>query len=250
MSPLELPDFRFYFHAQGHVLSGNFIRPVRQSIPAQAATSLPTIGGHARAVTQDFKADDFVSFKLGHSHVSGSQQADGAFTTHATVSVEQLNVLDVVTADRIVLRLTSKHEQPKPGKVKEAHILALGSQFENLRIAGYEVDVTLRHELLIENESFAKLRDKVAKDKKSGKISRVGDNDIICSLVEKIETKLPGVDPNAHIIDVPHFGRISLAEILITRGSLTATMIRFDLGSPDEGTLAAAEAIVNGWPPW
>lgn len=250
MPPLELPEFRFYFHAGGHALSGEFRRPVRQVIPAQAATSLPTIGGHARALAQDFTAEHFASFKFGHSHVSGSQQADHAFTTHATVSVEMLNVLDVVTADRIVLRLTSKQEQPKPGKLKEVHIMALGSQFENLRIAGYQVDVTLRHELLIENETFAKLRAKVATDKKSGKITRVGDDNILCSLVEKIETKLPGVDPKAHIIDVPHFGRISLAEILITPGSLTATMIRFDLGSPDEGNLAAVEAQVNGipWP--
>ena len=250
MSPLELPESRFYFHARGHVLSGDFRRPVPQVIPAQAATSLPTIGGHARALAQDFTAARFASFKLGHSHVSGSQQADGAFTTQVTVSVEQLNVLDVVTADRIVLRLTSKHKQPKSGKVEEVPVLALGSQFENLRIAGYEVDVTLRHELLIENETYAKLRAKVATDKKSGKISRVGENDILCSLVEKIETKLPGVDPKTHIIDVPHFGRISLAEILLTPGSLIATMIRLDLGSPDEGTLSALEAIVNGQPPW
>jgi len=250
MSPLELPESRFYFDAAGHALSGAFRRPVPYLIPAQAAITLPTISGHARSRTEEFAADHLASFKLAHTHGSGSQQDDGTSTTAVTTAVEKLNILDVVTADRIVLRLTRVHKPSKSGKSQEGQILAWGSHFDNLRIAGYEVDVTLRHELLIENDTYAKLRDKIATDKKSGKIARVGDDNILCSLVEKIETKLPGVDPKTHIIDVPHFGRVSLAELLITPASITATMIRLDLGSPDEGTLAVAEVKVNGWPPW
>ena len=247
MSPLELPESRFYFDASGHALSGAFRRPVPYVIPAQAAISLPTIGGHTRSRSEDFSADHLASFKLAHTHGSGSRQDDGTLTTAVTTSVEKLNILDVVTADRIVLRLTHEHKPSKSGK-QEGHILALGSHFDNLRIAGYEVDVTLRHDLLIETDTYAKLRAKVATDKKSGKIARVGDDNILCSLVEKIETKLPGVDPKSHIIEVPHFGRISLAELLITPASITATMIHLDLGSPDEATLAVAEVKVNGLP--
>jgi hypothetical protein len=250
MSPLELPESRFYFDARGHALSGTFRRPVPYLIPAQAAISLPTIGGHARSRTEDFTAEHLASFKLAHSHASGSQQADGTFTTAVTTTVEKLNILDVVTADRIVLRLTHAHKPSKSGKPQQGHILALGSHFDNLRIGGYDVIVTLRHELLIENDTYAKLRDKIATDKKSGKIAHVGDSNVLCSLVEKIETKLPGVDPKTHIIDVPHFGRVSFAELLLTPGSITATMIRLDLGSPDDATLAVAEVRVNGepWP--
>lgn len=246
MSPLELPKSSFYFHAGGHALSGEFRRPVRHLIEAQAATSLPTIGGHARSRAENFSADHLASFKLAHTHVSGSRQDDVTLTTHVTSIIEQVNILDVVTADRIVLRLTSQHKQ---GKL-EGHIIALGSQFDNLRIAGYELNIALRHELLIENETFDKLRNKVAKDKDSGKIASAGEKYALCSLVEKIETKLPGVDGRGHLLRVPHFGRIALAEILAAPDSITLTMIRLDLGSPDDATLAVVEGHVNGipWP--
>ena len=243
----KLPDSRFYFHASGHALSGEFRRPTPRVIEAQAATSLPTMGGHARSRVENFSVDHLASFKAADTHVSGSHQEDGTLTTHVTTTIDQLNILDVITADRIVLRLTAEHKQRKQGK-PVGHIIALGSHFDRLHIAGYEVKVTLRHELLIENDTYDKLRNKIAEDKDSGKIARVGDESVLCSLVEKIETKLPGVDEKTHLISVPHFGRVSLAEILVRPGSISATMIRLDLGSPDDATAVVAEAIVNGHP--
>ena len=245
----KLPDFRFYFHAGGHALSGEFRRPVSQLIPAQAATFLPTSGGHARSRVENFAADHLASFKLGHTHVSGSRQSDGTYTTSTTTSIEQLNILEVVTADRVVSRLTSEHK-PKSAENEsgEGHIIALGSQFDNLRIAGYDLNITLRHELFIDNKTFDKLRGKAETDKASGKLAEVRGNAIICSLVDKIETKLPGVDPQSHIISVPHLGQISLAEVLIRPGSVTLTMIRLELGSPDEATATVGESLVNGHP--
>src|SRR5260370_31946952 len=64
--------------------------------------------------------------------------------TQVASTVEGLNILDVVTADRVVARLTSSHDLTDG----EAHIHLVGSKFENLRIAGCEVDVKLRHDLL------------------------------------------------------------------------------------------------------
>ncbi len=247
MSPTDLPfKPRFYFHAEGHALSGEFRRPIRHLIEAQAATSLSTIGGHARIRTENFNADHLASFRLGHTHVSGTRQDDVTVTTHTTTTIEHLNILDVVTADRVVSRLTSQH---KHGKL-EGHIIALGTHFDNLRIAGYEVKVTLRHELFLECETFDKLRKKVATDKDSGKIAWTGDKTVLCSLVEKIETKLPGVDGRSHVINVPHFGQISLAEIFAEPGTRTLTMLRLDLGSPHDATLTVAENRINGttWP--
>jgi hypothetical protein len=215
-------------------------------IEAQAATSLPTMGGHARSRVENFSVDHLASFKAAHTHVSGRQEG-GTLTTQVTTTVDQLNILDVITADRIVLRLTVEHKPGEQGKIV-GHIVALGSHFDSLRIAGYEVKVTLRHELLIDYKSYTELRNKIAEDTNSGKIAHVGADNVLCSLVEKIETKLPGVDEKTHLISVPHFGQVSLAEILVLPGSMTATMIRLDLGSPDDATVAALEAHVNGVP--
>lgn len=238
----------FHFHALGHAFSAHFVRPVDVPIPAQAATSLPTIGGHAHAHVENFCVPRLVHFKSGKTHVSGSWQEDNIVTSNATAVLDGLNLLDFVTADRIVSHLTGEYG----GKTcPEGHIIALGSHFENLRIGGYEVKVILRHDLLLKSCTFAELRDNLAGDKGSGKVTAVKDGVALCSLVEKIETeltKLPGVEIHGHILRVPHFGEIALAEVFATAGSATLTMLRFKLGSPNGGNGTGGESSTNGQP--
>lgn len=235
----------FYFHAEGHALSGEFRHPGRHLIEAQAATSLPTIGGHARAHVDHFFHSDFVSFRTAHTHVSGRRIDDKTFTTHATTIIEDVNILDVVTADRIVARLTSIHNPREP----EGHIVADGTEFHNLRIAGQDVKVTLRHNLLVQCKVFQDLHKHIEKGKDSGRIATTNGKVAICSLVEKIETKLAGVDPLRHVFKVANFGTVSLAEIFAEPGTRTLTMIRLELGSPHIADLTVLEARINGQPP-
>lgn len=234
----------FHFHALGNAFSGAFHRPFEHVIPAQAATSLPSIGGHATARVENFRAHHFVSFRAGHTHVSGSWMDEKTVVTAATATVEGLNVLEFITADRVVARLTAegKHGQ------KESHIIAIGSEFENLRIAGHLVKVTLRHNLLLQSPTHEELRKAVASDKDSGKMVGTQDGAILCSLVEKIETDLAGVTIKGHILTVPHFGQIALAEVLAVPGTRTLTMIRLKLGSPDGGQAAGPEVLSQGQP--
>lgn len=247
MAPDNSVRIPFHFHALGHVLSGTFHRPFAHVIDAQAATSLPSIGGHADNHVENFRAHHFASFKAGFSHVSGSWVDDSAVVTSTTATAEGLNILDFITADRVVARLTS---EGKLGQ-REAHIIALGSHFDNLRIGGHEVKVTLRHDLFIKNPTFEHLRKAVESDRKSGKIVATEDGALLCSLVEKIETDLPGAEIRGHRITVPHFGEISLAEVFSVPGTRTLTMIRVHLGSPDCGLLTGVEVLAQGqpWPP-
>ena len=108
--------------------------------------------------------------------------------------------------------------------------------------------VTLRHNLLVRCVTFQDLRNHLEKGGESGRITGKNERVVICSLVEKIETDLPGVDPVRHVIKVPNFGKISLAEIFAEPGSRTLTMLRLELGSPHVATLTAAEARTNGQP--
>jgi hypothetical protein len=157
-----------------------------------------------------------------------------------------LNILGVITADLIVCRLTSVHNP----KDCEGHIIAEDSRFEGLRIKGEDVKVTLRHDLLVKCETFDDLAKGIATDKKSGKMVAFREDCqvAICSLVEKIETKLKGVDPKRHLIEVPNFGKIFLAEIFAEPGTRTLTMLRLELGSPHVADLTAAETRTNGQP--
>jgi hypothetical protein len=234
----------FHFHALGHALSGTFHRPFAHVIDAQAATSLPSIGGHANARIENFRARHFASFKAGHSHVSGSWVDDKTVVTITTATLEGLNILEFITADRIVARLTSEGRQGE----KETHIIAIGSEFENLRIGGHPVKVTLHHDLFLKNPTHADLTKAVADLKNSGRIVATDYGAILCSLVEKIETDLPGVEIKGHILRIPHFGEVSLAEVFAVPGTRTLTMIRLQLGSPDGGLLTGAEVLSQGQP--
>ena len=169
---------------------------------------------------------------------------DKTVVTSATATLEGLNILEFITADRVVARLTSegKHGQ------KETHIIALGSEFDNLRIGGHPVKVTLHHDLFLKNPSHADLTKAVATLKNSGRIVATDDGAILCSLVEKIETTLPGVEIKGHILRIPHFGEVSLAEVFAVPGTRTLTMIRLKLGSPSGGTAAGPEVLSQGQP--
>jgi hypothetical protein len=238
---------RFYFHAQGHAFSGEFSRPVCVPVEAQASVSLPTIGGHAHSRVERFQIPRLVSFQSAHTHVSGSQLDEDTFATQVTTTIEGLRILDFLSADRITARLTSERKR----KEGESHVLAFGSTFENLRIGGYKVEVNLRHELFVNCKTYAELVKEVASDKKSGKIASTSSGATICSLVERIETDFPGLDKRKHVLEIPHFGVISLAEVFAEPDCRRVlTMLSLKLGSPDGATLLVAQGGTNGqtWP--
>lgn len=236
----------FHFHAEAHGLSGEFRHPGRTLIEAQASSSLPTIGGHARAHVDHFFHSDFVSFRTAHTEVTGRWIDDETVLTTATATIEDLDILQIVTADRIVSRVVSTH---KKGKL-EGHIVAVGSDFHNLRVHGHLLKVTLRHKLLSDSETFEDLRKKVESREESERIRGVSENKgvAICSLVDKIETDLPGVDPRKHVFRVPNFGKIALAEVFAERGRRVLTMLKLELGSPHVADITVAEASSNGQP--
>ena len=104
---------------------------------SHAATSLPIIGGFASAKTENYRLRDLVSYRSAHSYVSGIQTDEGTHTV-ACSTIEGLKMLDVITADAIVGRLSSKH-----GASGQPEIVTLGSSFVNLKIAGQPVQVDL-----------------------------------------------------------------------------------------------------------
>jgi len=238
------------FHAAGQAFSADFTRPIPHQEPAVAAVFLPTFGGHSHARVDDFELPRLARFKSAHTHTSGSFEDLETASAHVSSSVEGLNIMDVITADRITGRLTTDH---KVGEA-EGHILAIGSGYENLRIGGYEFKIKLRHELLLDNKTHAALVKEVASDRKNGKMVGTKGKVTVCSLVEEIETDFPGLsakDKKRHIVKIPHFGTVSFAELICQEGTKTLTMLRFELGSSQGGQGAVVELAMNGpeYPP-
>jgi hypothetical protein len=270
------PTLSYHYHAHGHGFSAQFGRPLQHTVEVQAASSLPITGGHGASRVDNFKFNEIVSFKAAYSHVSGSRdEHDGSHTSLVTATVEGLNVLDVVTSDRIVARLAAHH---LPGK-EEPSIIPLGSKFENLRIAGCPVEIELDCELFCECDTHGEFKKRFEKDKKFrelveerflwGKLEKdipefiqkrynwAGQKGlpeshgvVLCSLVKNVETTCPGVKRYGHVLVVPQFGRVFLAELFLKQSQRTLVMVRLELGSPVSGDLTVAQAINNGhtWP--
>jgi hypothetical protein len=242
MVSFEFPSFRY--HAEAFAFSGEFVRPIEHVIEVQAGISLPFLGGHGRNSVENFDVENLVSFRRGYTYVSGSVAPNGHHTSHTTAVIEGLNVLDMVTADRVVARLSSAHDPAK----REGQIVAMGSGFENLRIAGCDATVELDHSLLLKSKDFAELSKNVASRKKSGTMAEQLNGVVICSLASSIDLKCPGVTVDGYVITVPQFGKIFVAEVISWEGTRSISMLRFQLGSPHEGQLIAAGGKTNGTP--
>jgi len=249
------PFRTFHYHACAHAFSGSFTRPFSETIDVQAASALPIIGGHGMARIDKFQFREFISFRKGYTHVSGARQDDDhSHNTLVTSTVEGLNLFDVVTADRIVARLYSKHLSGEP----EGFITMVGSKFENLRIAGCKTDIKLNVELFEEMPTFTRAREEFAKNGEfrkiaedplhtSQKLTKVEPNGVIlCSCVEEMKTDCPGVTRVGHCFSVPGFGKIFLGEVVIRHGERPLTMVRLEMGSAVDGTGSGIQAMVNG----
>jgi hypothetical protein len=256
---MESTPKMFLYNAHAHGVSGEFQRPIKQIIEAQAATSLSTAGGHGRSRADKFKFVEFLSFDSAYSHVSGSKsETDGNYSTLATATVEGLNILDVVTARRVVARLSSERNLQEP----ESHIIFLGSRFEDLRIAGCPVEVILDLELFHRADTFSNFKKefdsnadfrKMAQDPfQAGQSQKSPDPSgvFLCSLVKDIKTTCPGVKREGHGLVIPQFGKVFFAEVVIEHQKRTLTMIRAELGCPVTGGVVTAMVQGNGrpWP--
>ena len=155
-------DPSHYFHAEAYALTANLTAPFEAQIRKQASVKLEgdsqrvLLEGEEQKRLKEKKTPDnyfsehprpyrfegLFSYSAAHTQVSGhrSKKIDGAFVTLATSVVENLNVLNVVTADKVVAQISTTH-LPNQYSPK---ITFLGTHFENLRIANHKVKPALK----------------------------------------------------------------------------------------------------------
>jgi len=141
-----------YFHAEAHALKGNLDLPIDAEIRPQAfvklagkLADLSNGEGHRNYFSQhakNFQLESVVSYSTAHTQVSGhaSKKHPGASVTLATSVVEDLNVLNVVTADRVVGQISTTHFPDR----YTPEVTFLGTHFENLRIARHKAEPFLK----------------------------------------------------------------------------------------------------------
>jgi hypothetical protein len=272
------------YYAEANVLSADLKQPLEEEIKARAYVKLPKDGTYQFKKADPFRFEGIVSFQSGYTQVAGhpSSKIDG-FTTLATSVLEGLNVLDVVTADRVVAQISTVHPIYDEGQVPS--VTFLGTRFENLRIGGHKIEVARNLDILGPKPAGDKsyfdddgVRSRVTAQYNSiataknlpewaseaypqGRAALNGGGELDCSVVDGI-TGAPGTS-FGHVIDLPHFGKIFLGELKVERemgnpnkGTLDTykfhlTMIRLDMGCLAKGSakIVALDANGKGQPP-
>jgi hypothetical protein len=267
---------RFQYNASAVGAAGRIVVPFDEIIPIQASSALPETGGFGTARVERFQFRDIFSFHAATAVVSGSYTRNRSFDTLATVSIEGLNLLGMVTADRIVARLSSSYSEDG----NEHSITPVGSYFENLRIAGCPVKLRLATDTFSRFDTFDKVKEAYRENRDGfrgqfNKLTLVGQRDsvpekirkylpwcsltageeipethniIACSLVSEMEGLGPEVKVYGHVIHVPGFGSIRLAELKITKCASRLTMLQMELGSPTTANLTTGGVETNGSP--
>ena len=130
----------YALRADANALGGYLEKPLEKAIPTLAPVSLPAVGGFATARSEAFTLDEIVSCSSAYTRVSGREQTSkGTSSILVTAVVEDLNILEVVRAERVVAQVSI--ELSSDGR-RLGFSLA-GSGFEGLRVAGQKCCPTL-----------------------------------------------------------------------------------------------------------
>jgi hypothetical protein len=275
------------YHAEATALVGHLHLPLEHLITPQSFATLPEKGGYFAHQPVDFRVESVIAYRSAHTQVAGHRELKEGrgWNTLVTSVVEDLNILDVVTADRVVAQVATEH--PLHGYVP--HITFLGTRFENLRIAGHEVKldldlnifgdkpendepytrsegfikrVTDQHARIREHHAanqnpLAELLERYNRVPESFENSSGTEENARCSLVNHAEGDYPG-HCYGHVIHVPDFGTIHLATIHVRHcdykpGTRTPrqthvhlNMIEAKMGCVANGTATVATARTNG----
>jgi hypothetical protein len=258
------------YHAGAHILSGDLEHPIKQPIEHYGNVVLEKTrreGLIAESVGET-SLEGLISFKAGHTRVSGSQLKNkkdiwgndhSGWVTQSTSVIDGFNVGDVITADRVVAQVSTEHSLMY-GHVPK--VTFLGTRFENLRVAGYPVQLEIdlgicgntpeRDLTYLQDGGFldrvqgqfnsiahAKGLPEALEKQYDAKIAyiddlkkfandgtnggRNGDSKLQCSLVKSIgPIPIPGVRTFGNIIFIPDFGTVSLAEVEVGIGAADA----------------------------
>jgi hypothetical protein len=245
----ETTERKHSYHAEAHALHGELTLPLVNRILPQAFVKLHEEGGYLSERSTGYRLESILKYEHAYTQVSGHREIKPGhgWNTLTTSVVEGLNVLEVVTADRVVAQIAT--EYPLVGYTPA--ISFLGTRFDNLRICGHKIEPDLdlnifgetpeddapytrspgfvdrvcqQHARIREGQSglgsrLASLLERYNRVPESFEASS-GDEEVAeCSLVNQIthqaEHRFPGRH-TGHVIHIPHFGTVYLATLKIT----------------------------------
>jgi len=275
---------RHIYHAEATAIKGHLTLPLEQRIYPQARVSLGPEGGYLAHRSASFRTEEVIRYDAAYSQVAGNVDSKPGrpWNTLVTSVVEGLNILEVLTADRIVAQISTSH--PRDGYIPAVDFL--GTRFEGLRIAGHPVKLELDLNVLGDRPApgapyigESEFMERVKRQHAcildaDGVPEEVADryrqtyqatqdaednrlDSVECSLVTQAEGGYPG-RTYCHVIDVPNFGKIYLGVLRVLQSdykietgiprctTLDLTMIECKFGCSIGGQSGTGNAVVNG----
>jgi hypothetical protein len=229
----------FTYDANAAVLEATITQPLQQELPGQASSTLGENGGYLNTVAKPYQLKNILSYSGGYSQVSGFQDANGDNVTLATAVIEGLNILEILTADRVVAQITSVMAQGD----KVQSVSFVGSRFENLRIADQPVVVSVNPDAL------------GAKPADGGSYFDPGNVPAGMTVSGNTLSGTILTATSVPQIIVPNFGTVSLGQLTVARTEgkngwvydYKVVMIEADLnGGGVQGNVVIAMADPNG----
>jgi hypothetical protein len=270
-----------HYHADATILEGDLQLPLSNKsnkIQSQAHAALGHVGGYFNQRQEDFRLEGVVSFSAAYSQVAGNLEVKPGrgWATLSTTVVEDLNILEILTADRIVGQIITEH--PLEGYVPI--ISFLGTRFENLRIAGHPVTIDYDHDILgdkppsdaaytLDSALRARVADQYShihatpelpqdlREKYNQLSSALGGREAVeCSLVKHVVGAFPGRS-FGNVIRIPHFGTVTLAKLQLIHDQFSdhgaprtttvkLTMLDLNLGCAVSGSGSVGAGSTNG----
>ncbi len=269
------------YDANAYVLSAELEQPITAKVE-KAKVDLPKSGEYTYEPAEAYRLKGLLSYSSGYSQVSGHKnERDGGFRTVTTAAVENLNIFDIITADRVVGQISTVHQNDTkvPQFPTIPSVTFLGTRFVNLHIAGHKVEIDQDIHILGDRPAGNKfyLDDDAVRARMASQYTRIRETEGLpawaaeefrwdkaganlpreasCSLVTEIKD-YPGVC-FGHVIDLPHFGRIYLGELCLERVRdpddpqlesyhFRLRMIRAELGCIGQGNVTVVALDSNG----
>jgi hypothetical protein len=276
---------RFIFRGNAAAIGGRIVHPENVILDSPVSCSLTVAGGRTGATGEKLQFGTSVSVDRAEVSAVGlfDDVAQHLALTHREITADAATTTTQVFADvqgvqvgvNPILRvrhLRGAIEGHSPrGSGAPAIPVLTGIVIEGVEIGGCALKVTPVSSFFQEHDTHAKvlsaaddpdghpgalhhllLRSEIHGAAVPAKGRLIESGGIIYgTVVAKVEwadpkNEYPGSKITDHTVRVPGFGKLVFGEILITDVSRRLTMLRLELGSPEQGDVALAEVETNG----
>ncbi|MBI2684757.1 MAG: hypothetical protein HYX27_00460 [Acidobacteria bacterium] len=242
---------RYYtYSASGSAFGGVLTSPTSLTVPTQAMASLSPAGGNGSSTVENFAVPGILSVRQATTTVQGDPKQ-----TELTVSIEGINLMDILKVDRLVLHMVS---QPDPSGY-ETWVSPGGSFMEGLTIHNEPVQLNSAVATFDKYPTYSSLERAYVEGALKGLIIEPGTLGAPCTAYELNGCKTAVGDVKATIypmdgtsggLRVKDFATIYFGEYRISKYARHLTMLRVELGCDTSGGMGFGDGSGNGhWEP-